>query len=72
LCYTVSGVVTLSRWPSGLPDGHLLSVTILRFSPPLSENKNAKCLIQIRSFRVEIERMCKFELEILHHSSDKR
>jgi len=23
-----SGIVTLSKWPSGVPDGHLLRVTI--------------------------------------------
>jgi len=26
LYYTASGIITLSRWPSGAPDGHLLSV----------------------------------------------
>jgi len=25
---TASGIVTLSKWPSGAPDGHLLKVTI--------------------------------------------
>jgi hypothetical protein len=25
---TASGIVTLSKWPSGAPDGHLLRVTI--------------------------------------------
>jgi len=28
LYYTASGIVTLCRWPSGVPDGHLQSVTI--------------------------------------------
>ena len=26
LYYTASGVITLCRWPSGAPDGHLHSV----------------------------------------------
>ena len=38
-----SGIVTLSKWPSGAPDGHLLRVTIpdaasIQFKPPDDEH----------------------------------
>jgi len=28
LYYTASGIITLCRWPSGAPDGHLQNVMI--------------------------------------------